>query len=295
MPNATFAAAGRIARAAAAAVVLPLVLPAQQTHAVHPPRGAITPARGAVPAVVTITARNYAFDAPDTVAAGVTTIRLRNEGPELHHVWLVRLDGGKTIADFRRALQAGGPPPAWAVDAGGPNTPMPGKESNATVALQPGTYIISCFIPSADGKLHAMKGMFRELTVVAGTSRATFAPADAELSLFDYNFTFSKPLTAGTHTIRITNAAMQPHEAVLVRLERGKTLQDLLGWLMKGMQGPAAGEFVGGIVGIAKGGETTITVDLTAGDYALLCFVPDAKDGKPHVEHGMVKQFAVAK
>jgi len=39
------------------------------------------------------------------------------------------------------------------------------------------------------------------------------------------------------------------------------------------------------------------TVDIpttfTAGDYALLCFVPDAKDGKPHLAHGMVKQFSV--
>jgi len=25
----------------------------------------------------------------------------------------------------------------------------------------------------------------------------------------------------------------------------------------------------------------------------LICFVPDAKDGKPHLAHGMVKQFSV--
>ena len=36
------------------------------------------------------------------------------------------------------------------------------------------------------------------------------------------------------------------------------------------------------------------TADLTPGNYALLCFVPDAKDGKPHLEHGMVKQFKIS-
>ena len=32
---------------------------------------------------------------------------------------------------------------------------------------------------------------------------------------------------------------------------------------------------------------------LAAGDYAFICFVPDAKDGKLHVEHGMAKQFRI--
>jgi hypothetical protein len=35
------------------------------------------------------------------------------------------------------------------------------------------------------------------------------------------------------------------------------------------------------------------TADLTPGNYAFLCFVSDGKDGKPHLEHGMVKEFAV--
>jgi len=34
-------------------------------------------------------------------------------------------------------------------------------------------------------------------------------------------------------------------------------------------------------------------VDLTPGTYALLCFAPDAKDGKAHTEHGMITQFEV--
>ena len=37
-----------------------------------------------------------------------------------------------------------------------------------------------------------------------------------------------------------------------------------------------------------------ITVTLTPGRYGLLCFFPDAKDGKAHYTHGMVKEFRVS-
>lgn len=38
-----------------------------------------------------------------------------------------------------------------------------------------------------------------------------------------------------------------------------------------------------------------VTIKLvTPGDYGLICFVPDAKDGKPHLVHGMVKTIKVS-
>lgn len=36
-----------------------------------------------------------------------------------------------------------------------------------------------------------------------------------------------------------------------------------------------------------------MTVNLAAGNHAMLCFVPDAKDGKPHVAHGMAMPVTV--
>jgi hypothetical protein len=50
---------------------------------------------------------------------------------------------------------------------------------------------------------------------------------------------------------------------------------------------------IGGVTGLAQGVSNVITVDFEPGDYALLCFVPDAGDGQPHVAHGMVKQFRI--
>ena len=50
---------------------------------------------------------------------------------------------------------------------------------------------------------------------------------------------------------------------------------------------------MGGTVGLSQGRTNYVHVDLEPAEYALLCFLPDAKDGKPHVLHGMLKQVTV--
>jgi hypothetical protein len=37
----------------------------------------------------------------------------------------------------------------------------------------------------------------------------------------------------------------------------------------------------------------SFTADFVPGKYALICFLPDAKDGKPHFMHGMVQEVTV--
>ena len=248
-----------------------------------------------------VTARDYAFEAPDTAYAGRTAIRLTSLGAELHHVWLVRLDAGHTPAEFLEALGAGGPLPAWAHEAGGPNAPTPGQTSTAVVDLKAGTHVLVCVIPGPDGKPHVMKGMSRALTVVPAPAAATpvararglTVPApDVTMTLTDYGFQTSRAITAGRHVVRVTNVASQPHEVFIARLAPGKSVQDALGWLEK-MDGPPPLQPMGGTAGMARGVSNDLLLDLPAGEYGLFCFVPDVKDGKPHVAHGMVRQISV--
>ena len=116
--------------------------------------------------------------------------------------------------------------------------------------------------------------------------------ADVTITLADYSFTPSVPLTAGRHVIKLVNGAQQTHELVLVKLAPGKTPQDLLQWVEK-QEGPPPGEPIGGATGIGPGGTQLMPVDLTPGEYGLFCFVPDATDGKPHFMHGMVQQITI--
>jgi hypothetical protein len=261
-------------------------------------------AAAATPAhVLDVVARDYAFDlAADTVPAGRTLVRLKNAGTELHHVILLKLDGGRHVNDLFEAMKAGGPaakPPAWVHEVGGPNAPAPGGISEGAVTLEPGTYAMLCFIPSKDGTPHVMKGMAKELTVTAA-SRASASKAalvelrepDATMTLDDFSFTLDKPLAAGRRVLRVRNAAAQAHEVFIMQLAPGKTIQDVLAWSAK-MDGPPPGAPLGGTTGIPQNGSNDIVLDLKAGNYALLCFYPDAKDGKEHVKHGMFKQIAV--
>lgn len=249
----------------------------------------------AAPQLLAITTVDYSFQAPDTVPAGLTTVRLTNKGNELHHVWIVRLQEGKTMADLMTWMQTSHTLPAWATDVGGPNAPNgPGASSEAMLRLEPGSYVLICVIPSPDGTPHVMKGMVRPLTVTgAGHVDAQFPPADIVMTLDDYKFDTNVEIAAGRRTIRIENAAAQSHEVVIVRLAPGKSVHDFLGWVEKA-NGPPPAELIGGITGIARGEFNQITADFTPGEYALICFFPDAKDGKPHFMHGMMRQFSVS-
>ena len=42
------------------------------------------------------------------------------------------------------------------------------------------------------------------------------------------------------------------------------------------------------------GGKAFVEVDLAPGEYGLICFVPDSKDGKGHYRHGMAKKVTVS-
>jgi uncharacterized cupredoxin-like copper-binding protein len=250
-------------------------------------------AASAAPSTVTVTTTDYSFDAPAELPAGLTTFRLVNRGPSIHHIQLVKFGEGKTLDDFMAALKAGGPPPEWATMEGGPNPSELGDTSSTTVALEPGNYAMICFVPGPDGVPHLAKGMVRPLAVTTGGAAGAEPEADVVMKLLDYDFELSAPLTAGRHTIRIENAGPQEHELVIVKLESGKEPMDFAKWGEKQV-GKAPGTLHGGVSGIMPGDKAFVEVDLAPGEYGFICFVPDAKDGKGHHHHGMVKKVTVS-
>src|SRR5262245_47018557 len=99
------------------------------------------------PTMLTITATDYAYEFPAQVPAGIVTIHLVNNGKEFHQAQLIRLEDGKTVADFGEAMKHPGPTPSWVKFEGGPNAAAPGRSSDGSVALAPGSYAVLCFIP----------------------------------------------------------------------------------------------------------------------------------------------------
>jgi hypothetical protein len=178
---------------------------------------------------------------------------------------------------------------------GGPNPPVPGGETSETQTLEAGTYAIVCFVDVPDHVPHVMKGMVRSLTVIPAANAVAAAPptADVVVTLKEYSFNFSTPLTSGKHTLRIDNGGTQPHEILLAQLAPGKTPDDFMKWGQT-YEGPPPAKPLGGVAALRPGLSGYISVDLTPGDYMLLCFVADAQDGKPHVMHGMALPVKVS-
>lgn len=221
-------------------------------------------------------------------------VPLVNDGPGIHHMQVLRLDSGKTVADFERALKTKGPPPAWLAMIGGPNAPGPGTEANATMNMTPGNYAVVCMVDIPEGMPHAAMGMVLPLAVKKAAGAGAKAPsADIVMTLHDYGFKLTKPLVVGKQTIEVRTDMGQPHEVELIRLAPGKMPKDMLGWMEK-MQGPPPGEALGGVAGVAAGIPVYFSADLTAGNYVLICFLPDANDGKPHFTKGMIQVVTVS-
>ena len=255
------------------------------------------------PRVVSITATDFAFGAPDTIPAGLTTFRMVNQGREPHQAVIMGAPG-KSFAELEAAAVPKGPIPEWwraflelhPTFPGGPGVVIGADSSVITATLEPGNYVIVCFVPSPDGKMHVQKGMFRRLVVTpaSGAAVSTEPNANLTVTLSDFAFETSAPITAGTYTVRVENTGPQLHELTVERLAPGKTIADWQRWVAGGMKGEPVTIPAGGLAGPDKGKVGWVTLTFTPGRYLFLCYVPDTKDGAPHFVHGMVQEVTVS-
>lgn len=259
------------------------------------PEQAAAPAQ---PTEVHFVASDFTFEGPTSIEAGVITFVLENDGPNLHHLQLVRLPDGMSLEAFQQqlgTLQPGTPPPAWMIDAGGVNPPPTGQgEARVTMMLEAGEYAVLCMVDTPDHVPHVFKGMIRPLTVTpSSTPPAPMPSADLMLSLVDYAFSFSAPPAAGEQVIHVMNGAAQSHEVVFIKLHPGRTMDDVMAWGAT-YAGDPPFDTHGGVSAIRGGQMVDVHVDFTPGEWAALCFVPDANDALPHIAHGMVLPFTIS-
>ncbi len=248
--------------------------------------------------VVNFDAAEYSYTLPDMLAAGQVTLVMRNVGKETHHAQLLKLNTGVTLEQFTAALQQGeGPALALVSLTGGTGALDPGPNSEeVTLDLQPGMYVVVCFIAGPDGIPHVAKGMLKPLQVIAAAPGAASTQPNAPVTITLRDFAFDTPadsLPSGRNTWRITNAGPQPHEIQVARLNAGGTTNDILSFFASPPSGPPLFRTVGGFQGIDANGGGWLTLDLPAGDYGFYCAIPDPSSGKRHLEEGMLKQVTV--
>jgi len=283
-------------------------------------------APGGEAGVVKVVARGLTFEAPDSIPSGWTTFRFVNEASMVHFAAVERLPPGISVKDQQeqvapvfqeglRLLTAGqvdsamaafGTLPDWfgqIVFMGGPGLTAGGHTSETTVYLEPGTYLLECYVKTG-GVFHSYNpnppayGMVHEFTVTDSVTAAAEPIPDVRITLSsEHGIVVSGQPVAGRQTVAVEFEDQKVHENFvghdvhLVRLQEGTDPAVLAGWMdwsrPDGLQTPAPAEFLGGVEEMPAGSIGYFTVELTPGEYAWISEVtaPDRK--------GMLKTFRV--
>lgn len=268
-------------------VVLAVVLLA----ACSTPAAAPTATPVPIPAV-TVEASDTALTVPAGVPAGIVTVTVNNSGQAPHGPLFARLNDGVTQEQFMEALQSdeSGMAAIALVTLMGGAQVQPGTSGQATFDFKPGNYIALDF---GDGP-----PLLASFTVAAGIGAAPAAPAaGVNVDLIDFQFTMPEQIKAGAQTWQIENKGSQWHEMVVIKLNEGVTVQDVLAVLMseEPPEGPPPFEQVAFWAPMSAGERAWMDVDLPPGDYTVVCFLPDFASTPPqsHLEHGMVRTLTV--
>ncbi len=123
--------------------------------------------------------------------------------------------------------------------------------------------------------------------------------AELDVAGIDYGFEgLPEEIDAGRVAIRFTNETEhdEPHELVLFRRLPGtdEPVEDLLA--LPEEEAMAKVAMAGVVFADAPGTEATSMLDLEAGEYVAVCFIPTGggEDGPPHFMSGMVAELTVS-
>ncbi len=241
---------------------------------------------------ITVQARDDIFQIPTKVQAGLVSITLNNDGPSPHQATVLRLHNNVDYQTFQKTLNSNLVASLQMVDfVGGVDTIGPKQSQVAILKLTAGQYAIVCYVQGPDGQAHYMHGMITPLVVTDPAISAVTPQEDNTLTLADYNFTFTQPLSTKVTMLKVINNGPQIHEFVLVKIAPNKTYTDVLNFLKKPSGIPPFADD-GGMAALSPLQYGWIKLHLQPGTYMALCFVPDQK-GMPHFMDGMYKSFTV--
>jgi hypothetical protein len=244
---------------------------------------------------LTVTAREYAFDVEGEIQAGSVSIAVDNAGEEVHELAIGKLVDGKSVDDVRAALEAAGDSEDAldgiaesdsAIDSIG-GIQAPGTGYTITGAgVEPGEYVLLCFIPNSEGVPHFSLGMVTGFTVSDGEATAIPDP-DVTYTADTEGLQGPAELDAGETSIEIVNESATSREVSLFKIAEGKTLDDVAAFFESAEEGPpdfaaAPLEFFAFV--FDGDSDRTITVDLTAGQWALQTSDPEQPFEGPPTE-----------
>ena len=276
--------------------------------------------------VLELEVQGMSFVGPDTIKSGWTTIRVLNGGGMTHHALVYRLPDGitaemvdeqvvrpiqasLTAADAgatEKAAQIAATMPEWVGDLtwmGGPGMMSDGVTGEATMYLEPGNYLVECYVKT-NGVQHNFNpepgelGMVFPLTVVADEGGMAEPDANVTLTITDSGYEISDgAFVPGDNSVRVRFEEQRlynnfvGHDAHVFRIEEDTDVDAAARWLdffpIDGQHTPAPTKFVGGIHDMPQGATGYFKLNLEPGDYGITAELPDAK------KKGFFNRFSV--
>ena len=219
------------------------------------------------PAVVVFKVTDRSIEAPEFIRAGLTTIRLQNDGSVRHSLVVFDIDEDHTVDDVALELTGQFWPETWA-PAIGQIAAEAGETNEWTVRLEKGLYAATDWTAGPDQVPHFAKGVFTGFEVSEAVGARIAWNSDAiEVGLEDFSFTGLQDLPAGRHTFRFVNRSdVQDHMITFVPLGDGQTVVDMFGdYVYERVGGTLDFEPAAEIGWIGPGQEVEYSFDLDPG------------------------------
>ena len=276
------------------------------------------------PKVVEVSTKSMEFFAPDTISSGWNTFVYKNLSTEPHFILLDKYHEGvtieNTIAEVAPAFEEGmqlimqgrdeeamgafGKLPEWfsqVVFTGGTGLISHRETARVTLNLEPGYYIMECYVRMPDGRFHTSMGMAKELIVRDEDSGLSPPQASVKVSISgEGGITWSGAPASGknvfsvTYTDQMVHENFVGHDVNLVRMQEGASLDSLEAWInwatptgLMSSSAPPGFPFLGGTNDAPKGSILYFEADLEPGSYVLISEVPDSR------RKGLLKTFTV--
>ena len=92
----------------------------------------------------------------------------------------------------------------------------------------------------------------------------------------------------------MTEIGGELHHQKLMTIAEGMSSDDLIAGMLSGEAGPSPRGVTsaGGVGPIGPGGTGRAKLNITAGNYLAICFIPNA-EGVPHMALGLIEEFSV--
>jgi hypothetical protein len=256
------------------------------------------------------------FVGPVEIGSGWTTIRITNNSGMEHFGLVYRLPDGVTAemvsdevvkpfqesltaslnGDFETASATMATVPSWIADItylGGPGMMSSGVVGEATMDLEPGNYIVECYVKS-NGIQHnyhpepGEHGMVLPLTVRDDDGGMTEPDANVTLTISNDGYEITDgDFVPGENSVRVHFVEQQlyndfiGHDAHFFRISPDTNVQETTTWIdffpIDGQQTPAPAHFVGGIHDMPQGSVGYTRLYLEPGDYGIVAEVPNAQ------------------